>query len=205
MASRCVVPVRAKASLTSGSTPSRRPSRQRGRQGLDLRIHAPHQPFATPGAHLAQQTPPDGARSLGIATQPVRVVDGQSQVDPLAAEEVTIVELARVERSGDGGELADRLDRFAADDIAAIAVDDRHRRGRRPAAIPGRRSSPSGPRRSGSSTGPDRPPPIPPRIDPNSPGARPAPREPLRGPRRAGDSRPTEPARSCGSRSDHRA
>ena len=43
--------------------------------------------------------------TLGIAIQPVRLVNRQPQVDPLAAEEVAIIEFARVQRPRHPGEL----------------------------------------------------------------------------------------------------
>ena len=62
IASRCVVPVRAKASLTSGSTPSRRPSRSAAASGSTLGSMPPDQPFAGPGAEPSRSLAERGAR-----------------------------------------------------------------------------------------------------------------------------------------------
>ncbi len=79
MASRWVVPVRAKASLTSGSTPSRRPSSNAAARGRDVPGSDPQS-----AEHNSRPAPPSqpvgpnpGAR-VGIGPDPFGTIDRES-------------------------------------------------------------------------------------------------------------------------------
>ena len=102
MASKWVVPVRAKASLTSGSISSRWPSSKAAASGAidgssrsNSRARLQCRESPQPAGEHVRSVP------LGVTPEALRIVDGQPQADSLRLQERAIVELARIERSGD--------------------------------------------------------------------------------------------------------
>ena len=123
MASRCVVPVRAKASLTSGSTASRRPRSRAAASGAARRVQPRDEPGIAPGPRGPQPSRQETARTPRVVPDASRVVDRHAEPDPPRAEGVAGVELARVQRPGDPRQRSGGLDRAARRQVGPVPRD----------------------------------------------------------------------------------
>ena len=139
MARRWVVPVRAKASLSSGSMSSRWPRIRAEASGA---VRAPS-PSVRRLRQAVRRSPEQASQrclgTAGVAADAPGFIDGEPKANALGAEEGAVIELAGVERPGDPRELARRLDRLSGPEVGSIARDDDHHpsRGRSPAAAVG--------------------------------------------------------------------
>ena len=115
------MPVRAKASLSSGSISSRWPRMSAASQGRGASAQALGQPGPASLPNVSQPAMPS---RVGLASGPTREPDGSSIESlrriPWLRRNVAVIELAGIERPGDSRELTGRFDRLTRVNLGEI-------------------------------------------------------------------------------------